>query len=271
MIAALAAVSLALGSRFGADGAAFIGVVLVISLASGMAWYEPDRMLIRARARSQLLRTALEEATAEAVRQERLRIARDLHDATSHAVGVMLLQVSAAEAQLRTDPQLALAALATAKQAGEQAKEASNPLLPGLGASDLPGVDTLRTELVALVQQWRACGMRVKATINPPLLVPPELAVTCYRVVQEALTNASRHAPGGEVEVRVLTHRRQFLVEVEDTGATKAVSSTSSGEMGLAGLRERVVANLGHFTAVSRGKGFRVTARFELPSSRSRS
>lgn len=262
----LVGVSVALASRFGLDGVAFIGVVLMVSFAAGLAWGEPDRILLRARQRSDVLRSNLESAVAEAVRQERLHIARDLHDATSHAVGIMLLQVSAAEAQLHTSPAKARAALTTARDAGARAREATRPLLPGLHEAIPRDAGSLRTELLALVAQWRRAGMEVTATVDPPALLQPGQAVTCYRVVQEALTNCSRHAPGAAVTVRVLVDARQLLVEVEDTGATGAVSSPASGGMGLAGLRERVAAVPGHFSAAPGGSGFRVTARFDLLS-----
>lgn len=264
--AALTVTALALGTRYGIDGVAFIGVVLVVAFASGLAWGEPDRMLIRARERSGALRSELEAATAEAVRQERLRIARDLHDATSHAVGVMLMQVSAAEAQVATSPERALAALATAREAGEQAREASNPLFPRSYGDPHLGAGSLRTELLALLAQWRDTGMDLEAEIAPPDLLAPDVAVTCYRIVQEALTNCSRHAPGSTVTVRVFATRRQLIVEVEDTGATRPVSSPPSGGWGLSGLRERVAAHRGHLSAGPHGPGYRVVVHLPHPS-----
>lgn len=262
---ALTVTALALGTRYGLDGVAFIGVVIVVSFASGLAWGEPDRVLIRARERSGVLRSELEAATAEAVRQERLRIARDLHDATSHAVGVMLMQVSAAEAQIASSPERALAALGTAREAGELAREASNPLFPRLHEDAHLGAGSLRTEIVALLAQWRATGMSVTSEITLPDLLAPDLAVTCYRIVQEALTNCSRHAPGAAVSVRVLAVRRQLIIEIEDTGATRAVSSPPSGGWGLSGLRERVTAHRGHLSAGPHGPGHRVSVRLPLP------
>lgn len=264
---ALAGTSLALGVRFGMDGVAFVVVMLMVAFAAGLAWGEPDRILLSARQRSELLRAHLEAAVAEAVRQERLRIARDLHDVTSHAVGVMLLQVSAAEAQLRTSPARALTALQTAREAGAQAREATWPLLPGLDESIPHDADSLRTELLALVGQWQQAGMALRASIQPPPLLRPHVAVACYHVVQEALTNCSRHAPGARVTVSVRTRGRHLLVEVEDTGPEESVSSLPSSGLGLAGLRERVAAASGHFSAAPGGSGFRVIARFDTQPS----
>ncbi len=267
VVAGLALVSLALGTRFGMDGVAFIAFVLLISTASGRAWGEPDRIVARARAHSVVLRSRLDRATAAAVHQERLRVARDLHDATGYAVGVILVQVSAAEANLHKDPDKALAALTTARAAGEQAKAASNPLLPGLAEGTFDA-DALRSELMALVAQWRGCGMAVTADVAPELVVDPELAVTCYRVVQESLTNCARHAPGATVRVRVEQRGHHLHVEVEDSGAKAAVSSLPGGGMGLVGLEERVTASQGRFAAGSvGGRGFRVRARLPVPTS----
>lgn len=256
--------AIALGMQFGTDGTAFIGAVLLVSVSSSRAWGEPDRILSRAREESDVLRTAIQRDVAAAVQRERVLIARDLHDATSHAVGVMLLQVSAAEANLATSPEKATAALRIAKDAGEQARNASSPLLP---IPTEPGLDggSLRRELVALVEQWRRCGLSVQVRFDLPALPTPELAVACYRVVQESLTNCARHAPGAEVRVLVAQHRHHLIVEIEDTGPRRAVPSTPSGGWGLSGLRERVGANHGHFTAGPVGTGFRVTARFPLP------
>ncbi len=266
VVLGLAVVSLALGTRFGMDGVAFIAFVLLIATASGRAWGEPDRILLRAQARSDILRRQLERATAAAVHQERLRVARDLHDAAGHAVGVMLMQVNAAEANLARDPAKARIALQTARTAGEQARSAANPLLAGLSVDVAVDAGALRSELEALVAQWRASGMEVTATIDHAFVPDPDLAVTCYRVVQEALTNCARHAPGARVRVSVLRRGRHLLVEVQDSGATTAVSFPPSGGMGLSGLGERVTAGQGHFSASStRGAGFRVSARLLLP------
>ncbi|KRF11418.1 hypothetical protein ASG90_16845 [Nocardioides sp. Soil797] len=268
--AAVCVAALALGTRFGTDGTAFIAAVLLVSVSSSRAWGEPDRILRRAREESDVLRSAIERDVAAAVHRERVHIARDLHDATSHAVGVMLLQVSAAEANLGSAPEKAVAALRIAKDAGEQARTASNPLLPtpaGSGA-DHTALDSssLGQELVALVEQWRRCGMSVALRLDLPTLPTPDLATVCYRVVQEALTNCGRHAPGSEVSVVVARQRQHLIIEIEDTGPGRAVPSTPSGKWGLDGLRERVVASHGHFSAGPGGSGFRVSARFPLPS-----
>ncbi len=265
LLVLVGAVSVALGLRFGVDGTAFITVTLLLSFAVGRAWDQPDQIRQRAQARSMLLQAKLARATAEAVHEERLRIARDLHDATGHAVGVLLMQLSAAEAQVETDPAKARVALETARSAGEQARIASNPLLPALGDDGLDAA-SLRPELLALVDQWRSSGMAVTAELAEELPASPELAVTCYRVVQEALTNCAKHAPGAVVRVGVSVVGRHLFVEVEDTGATSPIASAHGGGLGLPGLRERVGAGAGHFVAGPTGDGgHRVSARLPLP------
>ncbi|QIX27027.1 hypothetical protein ncot_10800 [Nocardioides sp. JQ2195] len=272
--------AIVLGTRFGTDGTAFIATLLLVSVTSSRAWGEPDRILQRAQEESVVLRAALENGVAEAVRRERVVIARDLHDATSHAVGIMLMQVSAAEANLEPSPDKAIAALRIAREAGDQARTASSPLLPGEtgpapagttpagttpAGTTLDGT-TLGSELLALISQWRRSGLAVEARVDLPTPTSPELAGACYRVVQEALTNCARHAPGSEVSVLVARRRHHLLVQVEDTGPQGAVPSTPSGGWGLSGLRERVSASHGHFSAGPGRRGFTVTARFPLPS-----
>jgi signal transduction histidine kinase len=274
VLGATCVVSLALGARYGVEGAGFVAAVLLSALAAGRAWGEPDRILLEAREQSEVLRSALARAATAAVQRERLRIAHDLHDATSHAVGVMLMQASAAEALLASSPERALAALATAREAGLQARAASNPLLPEPVLTE-GEVDptSLRAELAALVAQWRAGGMDVSADLRGPFPDSPEGAVACYRVVQEALTNCSRHAAGARVLVRIGPDRRHLLVEVTDSGGSAAVDSPTGAGLGLTGLRERVAAAHGQFGAGRlRGGGFRVSARLPLPTTaRSRS
>jgi signal transduction histidine kinase len=208
----------------------------------------------------------------QAVRAERLRLARELHDVASHAIGVMVLQAGAAEVQCATDPGAALASLERVRTAGVQAQtelavlfgllDAGTVGSPGLAATatapDL--VDGVRT----LVDRMRSGGLAVALDVSGDLPGEVASARTAYRVVQEALTNAVRHAPGSSVVVRLAREGDDLRVEVTDDGP--AVEAGEGG-FGLVGLAERVRGEGGSVAAGPRpGGGFTVSARLPLRS-----
>jgi signal transduction histidine kinase len=200
------------------------------------------------------------------VRAERLRLARELHDVASHAIGVMVLQAGAAEVQCAADPAAAAAALDLVRTAGVQA-QAELAVLFGLldaGAVGNPGLATtsrapdLVERVGTLVGRMQAGGLAVTLENDGDLtgdLVP---AGTAYRVVQEALTNAVRHAPGSRVVVRLAREDDALRVEVTDDGPP---SEAGEGGFGLVGLAERVRGEGGQVAAGPRPDGgFTVSA-----------
>jgi signal transduction histidine kinase len=208
------------------------------------------------------------------VREERLRLARELHDVASHAVGAMVLQAGAALALRERDPGGARAAVRTVQAAGSEAMAELTTLFglldagavgPAGHAAPPPGHD-----LGALAARMRAGGLAVELTGETRLPADPVLAATAYRVVQEALTNAARYAPGSRVAIAVSDDAGGVVVTVADDGPgggspSRAAAPQAGGGFGLVGLAERVRALGGELSAGPRpGGGFAVEARLPV-------
>jgi signal transduction histidine kinase len=222
---------------------------------------------------------AAEQAMA-AVLAERTRIARELHDIVAHSVSTMVVQAGAAEQVVDEDPELVRRALATIRTTGADAlaemrrvvamlrEDGPGELVPQPGLDGVAGlVATAREEGLAVILDER--GTR-------PAL-PPGVELTAYRVVQEALTNARRHARATTVRVLVQHLPEALLVEVADDGDGSAATTRSGtarppvagegGGHGLVGMRERVALYGGEVSA-SRGAdgGFVVRATLPVPT-----
>jgi signal transduction histidine kinase len=267
---ALAALHLGSVWRDNPGNLAITAATFALPLFAGHAWAERDREAVAAHASSEVLLDHRERQIAHAVTEERLRIARELHDVASHAVGVMVLQAGAAQALQGTAPERARDALLTVDTAGAQALAELSLLrellaAPGPAATD-PGGTDLRAALVDLADRVRATGLVVDLHLAE---VParPDLAAAAYRVVQEALTNAARHAPGSHVEVRLARDDDGWVVEVTDDGAQPRATDLLGVDLsgtghGLIGLRERVRLLGGDLAAGPRDAGgYRLLAR----------
>jgi signal transduction histidine kinase len=225
-------------------------MLLALPAFAGHEWGTRDRAARLADARAAVLRAALDSHIDHAVRTERLRLARDLHDVTSHAVGVMVLQASAAQALLPSDPAAARHALRTVEVAGAQALSELDVLFDILdaGAIGAPGLTRSAPEsLDELVDRMRSIGLHITLRSAP---IDPALTETAYRIVQEALTNVARHAHASTVRVRVGMVGGAVEVAVTNDGPAELadVADTGTG-FGLAGLAERVRGVGGGFTA----------------------
>ncbi|RAS67265.1 histidine kinase [Lentzea atacamensis] len=202
---------------------------------------------------------------AEATRQaERTRIARELHDVVTHHVTAMVVQAEAARyltaAPERLDQTLT-AITDTGRRSIADLRQLLDLLNPDHDADPrTPSVG----ELSALVEQTRKAGQPVEFTEEG---APPtgSARVVAYRVVQEALTNALKYAHGSRTTVHVRHGESEIVVEVGTDGAGSSVSPGGSGR-GLAGLRERVSALGGEFSAGRRDDGFVVRARIPAGS-----
>ncbi|HLM05430.1 MAG TPA: histidine kinase [Blastococcus sp.] len=180
----------------------------------------------------------------EAIATERARIAREMHDAVGHRVSLMVLQAGAIE-MAATDrdrvEQLACQVQVAGRQALDELRQAVGVLRDGEddGAplTPQPGLD----DIDRMVKECRAAGMTVEYTrpeVTPP--VDPIVCRAAYRIVQEALTNAGKHAPGASVSVVVERPRGQLLVRVVNGAPHEAPAHTRGGGFGLVGLQERV-------------------------------
>ncbi len=199
------------------------------------------------------LLTRREEASSKAVVEERLRISRELHDVTSHAIGVMVLHASAANAQRDIDPDRARRTLHVVEAVGTQAESEVEALLDALAVHQR-GHESDRS-LTALVDRMRAGGLDIEAHLRD--LPSGPVGQTVYRTVQEALTNAARHAPGSRVSVTV----DRGAVHVVNGRGRRTPLGSGCG-FGLMGPRERVHGHGGTLEAgPCAGDGFALRVR----------
>ncbi len=205
-----------------------------------------------------------EQRAELAASAERSRIAREMHDIVAHGLSVIVVQADGARYAAEADPRVATATLETIAATGREALTEMRRLLGLLRAGDetgwrpQPGLG----DLPQLVAEARAGGTEVEAALPPSdVEVPDGIALTAYRVVQEALSNVRKHAgPGAAVSVEV-TVGADVAVTVEDDGRGAGAVSDRAG-LGLVGMRERVTVHGGAFAAGPRpGGGFRVSAR----------
>jgi signal transduction histidine kinase len=190
----------------------------------------------------------IDAEVARAVAAERLRVARELHDVTSHALGVMVLQAGAAEATAGSKPDVARAALAEAVAAGDEALSELARLSRIIGPAD-PTEDSgpFGAQLAGLVDRMRAAGLRITVAVEVEAR-DPVVAQAVYRVAQEALTNVARHASGAQVSLRICQNGDDLEVSVADDGIAAAATGAGPG-FGLVGLAERVRALGGTLSA----------------------
>lgn len=187
--------------------------------------------------------------------EERVRLARELHDAIAHRLTVVVLQAGAAQRVWDADPPAARAATAAL---GHEARAALGELRATLADEDAhdPG------DLQALVARMGSLGLDVELTVAPEARhLPAATAATAFRVVQEALTNAIRHAAPTAVDVRLDRRNGHLHVAVVDGGRLGAPQDAPPGAgSGLSGMAERVAALGGTLDAGPEGPGFAVRA-----------
>ncbi|MGD8199168.1 sensor histidine kinase [Ornithinimicrobium sp. W1679] len=227
---------------------------------AGAAWQDKDRAFHAARRRAEQLHGVHDAVVRRAVAQERLRVARDLHDVTSHAVGVMLLQAAAAISHRRLDPARSRAALEEVDRAGREAL-AELDALGRVLAQRRSGLQP-EGDLRELVARFAGSGLQVDLEADH-LPEDARTAAFVHLVVREALTNAARHAPGSQVQVHVDEEDSGWHVRVVDDGPQEALGEQAAGSgFGLLGLTERARAIGGAVTAgPGSGGGFEVEAR----------
>ncbi|MGH3038056.1 MAG: sensor histidine kinase [Gaiellaceae bacterium] len=250
------------------------GDLLFISLILGGAWLAGRAMRNRRERERVLERLTVdlererEEKARAAVAEERVRIARELHDVVAHAISVIVLQARGGRRSLATDPEETREALDTIEATGSAALAEMRRLLGMLRRDDeeisLAPQPSLRY-IDALVAQVRDAGLPVELSIEgEPVEVPPGVDLSAYRIVQEALTNALKHAGPATARVIVRYGDHDLELEVADTGA--GADPDGAGH-GLVGMRERVSLYGGKVEAgPGDGGGFAVRARLPLDS-----
>ncbi|MEU8261590.1 sensor histidine kinase [Micromonospora sp. NPDC048999] len=249
----------------------FAAVPFVIVLVAGRVLRARARSHSDDRARAQRLEAEREEAIQVALAEERSRIARELHDIVAHCVSVMVVQAGAAEDLLDRDPAKAHAPLRSVQETGRQAVGELGRMLgllrgegTRLALKPQPGT----ADLAELVDHMAGIGLPVKLTVEGPAHpLPPGVDLAVYRIVQEALTNALKHAAPTTAHVMVHYDEQSVRVNVRDTGRTGAVTGPDPNGVGhgLLGMRERVGLYGGTLEAghASDG-GFAVAARLPL-------
>ncbi|MEU0134099.1 histidine kinase [Streptomyces sp. NPDC006296] len=237
----------------------FVTFYLALTLAWGIGvWLRANRF-----AEAERRRRVAEETLAA----ERSRIARELHDMVTHHVTAMVVQAEAAR-YLTAAPDRLDQSLTAVTDTGRRAITDLRHLLDLLNPDHGTGAATeARTppvgRLLTLVEQTRGAGQPVEFTEEgTPAAATGSADLVAYRIVQEALTNALKHAHGSPTSVRVRHGGREIAVEVVTDGPGTSGASPGGSGRGLAGLRERVDVLGGAFSASPRpGGGFAVTAR----------
>ena len=213
---------------------------VVFVLAMTVPPYVFGRVSRRLAEQGEVLRHNQELVRREAVRAERDRIARELHDVIAHSVSAMVVQTAAAQDLVRTDPDMAERVLADVAATGRRAVSETGRLLHAirddaqeLGLDPTPGV----AQLPELLQQFRSGGMDVEYAADELPDLPPGLDVSVYRIVQEALTNALKHGRGAMAAVQLTA--RESNLSIRTCNPTAGDSGGGSG-LGLVGIAERV-------------------------------
>ncbi|MBO1334487.1 sensor histidine kinase [Streptomyces sp. VRA16 Mangrove soil] len=207
-----------------------------------------------------------EQAARRRADEERLRIARELHDVLAHSISVINVQAGVGLALLDSDPEQARTALTTIKAASKEALGEVRQVLDTLRApgaaprAPAPGLD----RLPELVEQAAGAGLTVDVTTGGErVALPPGADLAAFRIVQEALTNVVRHSESRHARVQLRYGKGALTVTVDDDGPASHAEAGGSGN-GLAGMRERAAALNGTIDAGPRPDGgFRVVA--ELP------
>jgi signal transduction histidine kinase len=248
----------------------FLPLEFAIAWVAGFALRERSEQAEAAEMRAILAERERDAAARIAVAEERARIARELHDVVAHAVSVMVLQVGAVRHKLPDSEdrdalngveragRTALAEmrrlLAAMRREGDEAELGPQPGLDGLGS---------------LLEEIGRAGLPVELHIDgEPVPLPRGIDLSAYRIVQEGLTNALKHAHATRADVSVRYQPHALQLEIRDDGVGTATSDGLGH--GLVGIRERVKIYGGEMTAESaNGGGFVLSTRLPFSSDRS--
>jgi signal transduction histidine kinase len=254
---AFAAAAITLAAVASAAGPVSLSNAVQFSVISLVVMVLVRRVVGDRERRAQLAERERDLAAREAVVEERARIARELHDAIAHNVSMMVVQAGAERRVLDDEHGTTREVLGTIERVGRGAltemrrlvgmlrSDAGEPLAPQPGIDDLP----------TLVGQVREAGLLVQFQVEGERReLPVGIELSAYRIVQEALTNALKHAGEARASVRVHYRADSLELEIVDDGGGAAVL-VSSGGHGLVGMRERVALYGGRLDAGRRASG----------------
>jgi signal transduction histidine kinase len=211
-----------------------------------------------------------EQEATRRVAEERLRIARDLHDVLGHQIALINVQAGVADHVLDEQPAYARRALAHIRQASRVALRELRDTIGLLRQRDEPDTPTEPTgglwALAELVDSFRRSGLRVECDVDGEAsTISAATDVTAYRIVQESLTNVRKHAGSAVASVRISREPLVLRIVVEDDGLGQAGRSEGEAAYGIAGMRERAVSVGGSLEAGPLPSGgFRVSAVLPL-------
>lgn len=236
-------------------------------LGIGLGWAfgrlgRQNRMLVNQ------LEASRAQVADQAVMAERRRIARDIHDLVGHSITVVLLHVSGARRALRRDPESAEQALKSAEQVGRDSlveiRRSVGLLRSEDGGETLPSPGSL--DIADLIESSRSAGQTIRFEVTGDLAnVDGAPGLTAYRIAQEALSNAAKHAVDAPVTVDILVGERECTVVVENAMPDRrALPASVGGGFGLISMRERARAIGGSLVTGPAGNMWRVEANLPL-------
>jgi len=249
----------------------FIPLEFAIAWVAGFALRERAEQAEAAEGRAAQAERERDAAARIAVAEERVRIARELHDIVAHAVSVMVLQVGAVRHKLPETLAEDSDALRNVEQAGRTALSEMRGLLAAMRRdgdeaelTPQPGLEGLDS----LLEEIGRAGLPVQLHVDgEPLALPRGIDLSAYRIVQEGLTNALKHARASNADVTVRYRPDELHIEVRDNG--EGSSSSDGLGHGLVGVRERVKIYGGEMSAgTANGSGFILSTRLPLSADR---
>lgn len=241
----------------------FLSTAAVLSIPVGWAtsvrWYREAAKAERARI-EQLARLA-ERDQAAAVSGERSRLAADLHDVIAGHLSAIAIQSEAALSLSGKDPATVSTVLRSVRENSLSALREMREMIDLLQADGTRTAPARLHDLDRLLESARASGLEVSAEVSLNGRLPVTVDLAAYRIVQEALTNASKHAPGASTRVALTQDRESLVVDVSNTATRRAVAAEDVSEgTGLRSMRTRAEAVDGTLTARPTAEGWQVRA-----------
>lgn len=237
-----------------------VGLIPIIMLMLGSSW----AMGRAVRAQRAYLNRSARQLAAQAVTEERLRIARELHDIVAHSLSVIAVKAGIANHVAHERPAEAGDALRVIEETSRGTLAEMRQLLGVLRAGTESDVDMAPAPGLAglpeLAKRARMAGVQVELSV-PKMALPEGVELSVYRIVQEALTNVVKHAAPARARVVIEANAGEVRVEVSDDGVSRPAGPDGFNGHGLIGMRERVMMYDGTFTAGPRPEGgFAVSA-----------